>query len=227
MKVDMEENFLLDDLEEALDHGIIVSRLARMLAEELGESDEFCYEVAQAGMLHDVGKLQLSQYLDHYRENTLKIEKMNYVRQHPMLSREILKKYDYSDMILDTVYHHHENYDGSGYPDNLKGQEIPYGARILRVCDVFVALASERTYRTAFSVDSAVELLYEEARNFDMRVLLAMQRLIQRRDFEELKLMIADANREMRISKERLENKEEKPLLLQGQSYFPSENREV
>ena len=208
MKVDMEENVLLSDLQAALDHGIIVSRLARMLAEELGESEEFCNEIAQAGMLHDVGKLRLGEQLSRRNPNTLKVEKMNFVRLHPVLSRDILLKYDYSDMILETVYHHHENYDGSGYPDNLKGEEIPYGSRILRICDVFVALASERTYRTAFSVDTAMELLYEEAGHFDMRMLLAMQRLTQRRDFEDVKLMIADANREMRLAKEPTENKE-------------------
>jgi len=202
----LDGNILWDDLQSALDHGIIVSRLARMVAEELGEPEEFCYDMAQAGMLHDVGKMRLGQYLYGRKKDALGIEEMRYVRMHPEFGRQILKNEGYNDMILEAVYHHHENYDGTGYPDNLKGGAIPYGARILRICDVFAALVSERPYRSAFSVDTAVELLIEEAKNFDMQIFLALQRVMHSDGFEDLKNHIYDVNQATRMSKKNRED---------------------
>ena len=202
----LDGNILWDDLQSALDHGIIVSRLARMVAEELGEPEEFCYDMAQAGMLHDVGKMRLGQYLYGRKKDALGIEEMRYVRMHPEFGRQILKNEGYNDMILEAVYHHHENYDGTGYPDNLKGGSIPYGARILRICDVFAALVSERPYRSAFPVDTAVELLIEEAKNFDMQIFLALQRVMHSDGFEDLKNHIYDINQATRMSKKNRED---------------------
>ena len=87
------------------------------------------------------------------------------------------------------MLHHHENWDGSGYPDSLRGEEIPYGARILRVCDVFSALISDRPYRKAFDSATAMELMIEEIKNFDIKVFLAFQRIIHRDEsYKELSL---------------------------------------
>lgn len=204
MSVEFEADEILDDLRCAVDHGIIVSRLAYMMAKELEYSEEFCYDMAQAGMLHDVGKMRLREYLNGRNKEVLGVEEMKYIRMHPEFSFEILKKRNYNDMILESVYHHHENYDGSGYPDNLKGEDICDGARILRICDVLAALVSERPYRTAFSVDTAMELLIEEAKNFDMRMFLAMQRIMHSHEFEDLKIIIEDANQYVRLGKERM-----------------------
>ena len=89
-----------------------------------------------------------------------------------------MKAEGYSDRICEMILHHHENYDGTGYPDNLVGDEIPLGARVLRVCDVFVALTSDRPYRKAFDSKTAVELLIEEVRHFDMKVFLPFQSIV-------------------------------------------------
>ena len=92
------------------------------------------------------------------------------------------------------MLHHHENYDGSGYPDNLRGNEIPLGARILRVCDVFAALVSDRAYRAAFREEVAMELMIDEIKNFDMKIFLAFQRVVGAEDFEEVRQMIRQYN---------------------------------
>ena len=84
--------------------------------------------------------------------------------------------------ILETILYHHENYDGSGYPENLEGEDIPLGARILRVCDVFIALTSDRSYRRALDVDTAVQLMIEEVKNFDMEVFLAFMKVVHEVD---------------------------------------------
>ena len=84
--------------------------------------------------------------------------------------------------------HHHENYDGSGYPDNLSGEGIPLGARIIRVCDVYAALTSDRPYRKAFESQSAVQMMIEEIKDFDVKVFLAFQRMIHKNKEKEITL---------------------------------------
>ena len=180
-----ENNKILTDLKDALEHGMLVSTLAYKLSKELGNSEEFCYEMAVAGMLHDIGKLRLSKYLYGRMDDVLKVEEIKYVRMHSTFSYEILQEYDYSDTILKAIYHHHENYDGSGYPENLKSIDIPYGARILRTCDVFAALISDRPYRAAFDVDTAIELMIDEVKNFDMEIFLAFTRVVYYEDFKQ------------------------------------------
>lgn len=188
------EDVFREDFKDAIDHGILVSNLANLIAKELGESDEFCQQIAVAGMLHDIGKLRLSRYLYGRREDTLGIEEMKYVRMHATFSYEILKEREYSEFVLKSVYYHHENYDGTGYPSNLIGTAIPYGARILRVCDVFVALVSIRPYRAAFDIDSAVELMIDEVKNFDMRIFLAFQRVIHCKEFNRIREFVTLCN---------------------------------
>ncbi len=75
-----------------------------------------------------------------------------------------------------------KNYDGSGYPYCLQGEEIPIGARIIRVCDDFVALISDRAYRKAFDSKTALLMVIDEVRHFDMKIFLAFQRIINTTD---------------------------------------------
>ena len=170
---------LLDfDLSEELNHGIAVSNLAYAVAAELGQDEEFCYQMAIAGMLHDIGKLKLTGYISGQENDPLLIEELKYVRMHSSLGYEELKDQGYSELVLQSVLYHHENYDGSGYPSNLRGDSIPLGARILRVCDVYAALSSDRPYRRAFDVSTVIELMIDEIKNFDMEVFLAFQRVV-------------------------------------------------
>ncbi len=183
-----------EDLADALWHGMLVSNLVVMVARELEESEDFIQDIALAGMLHDIGKLKLSKYLYGRKKDSLKIEEMKYVRMHSRFSYDILLEQGFSEQILKMVYHHHENYDGSGYPDHLKETVIPWGARIIRTCDVFVALVSKRPYRDAFEIDTAMELMIDEIKNFDMKVFLAFQRAIFSEDFAEIKGLIQQVN---------------------------------
>jgi putative nucleotidyltransferase with HDIG domain len=176
------EAIINSDMYYNIVHGMCVSNLAYRIAKELQLEEQQCYELAEAGILHDIGKLRLSAYLYGRSENTLAIEEMKFVRMHSELGSEILRQQDYSDFVVESVLYHHENYDGSGYPANLKGEAIPMGARILRVCDVFAALISDRPYRRAFEVETAVELMIDEVKNFDIRVFLAFMRVINSED---------------------------------------------
>lgn len=178
VEVDEMSYYLNEDLRAEIAHGIEVSRLAGKLAKELKMEPAFCHDVEVAGMLHDIGKLRASTYLYGGDDDTLNVEKMRYVRLHAGLGYEVVKNEGYPDRVCEMILHHHENFDGTGYPDNLVGEDIPLGARILRVCDVFAALTSDRPYRKAFDSKTAVELLIEEVRHFDMNVFLPFQSIV-------------------------------------------------
>ena len=184
-------------LDEALDHAILVSNIASHLARVLGNSEEFCTDVAKAGLLHDIGKLRLNEYLEGDSELIdSDVERLKYVRMHPTMGYEFLKANNlYTEEIRLAILHHHENYDGTGYPSNLKGDDIPYMSRILRVCDVFAALVSERPYRAAFDTETAIELMTDEVKNFDMEVFLAFLYMIRTTDSEELEEYIEESNK--------------------------------
>ena len=163
-------------VDENINHGICVSNLAYAVAKEMGLTEEECHKLAIAGFLHDIGKIKLNTYV-YDRDKTFVIDEMRYMRLHSSLGYAILKEREYDEDILEAILYHHENYDGSGYPKNLAGEEIPLGARILRVCDAFGALISNRPCREAFDKDTALEIMVEEAKYFDMRVYLAFQRV--------------------------------------------------
>lgn len=169
---------LLKDLKSGLNHGIVVSNLTYLIAKEMKLDEDMCYDIAVAGLVHDIGKLKLSRYLYGRNEQSLAVEEMKYMRMHSKISYDILQHYDFSYLTLETVLHHHECYDGSGYPDNLKGEDIPIGARVLKVADEFAALISDRPYRKAFSYETAIEIMIDEVKNFDMEVFIAFQRVI-------------------------------------------------
>jgi putative nucleotidyltransferase with HDIG domain len=188
------EAITLNDLLEAIDHGILVSNLAASLSKKLGMDQSYCYSMALAGMVHDIGKLKLGSFLYGKNEDTLIVEEMKYVRMHPIIGEEILKEQDFSGIIVESVYHHHENYDGTGYPSNIKGENIPIGARILRVCDVFAALVSDRRYRKAYDIDTAIELMIEEVKNFDMKVFLAFLEVVHSDEFSGIQDYIYNIN---------------------------------
>ena len=168
------------DLEKEIKHGIQVSNLAYRTGKMLGLEETMCHELAVAGILHDIGKLKLRNYITA-EENPLIVEEIKYVRRHPKLGYESLKERGYSDFILESIYYHHENYDGSGYPSNKSGTDIPLGARILRVCDVFAALTTDRSYRGAFEEETVMRMMIEEIKNFDMQVFLAFQRVVHKK----------------------------------------------
>ena len=174
---DFQETLIMDARDNIV-HGVCVSNLTYLIAMQMGLDEDICYELSVAGIVHDIGKLQLSRYLYGRAEESFQMEGMKYMRMHSKLSYDILQYYDLSPFVLQSVLYHHENYNGSGYPENLKGEDIPFGARILRVADTFCALISDRPYRKAFDVDTAMEIMIDEIGNYDMEAFLAFQRVI-------------------------------------------------
>lgn len=178
MDNDWVKTILQMDLLDGIRHGVCVSNLTYLTANKLELDPDVSYELALAGMVHDIGKLRLSSYLYGRNSNGMFIEEMQYMRMHSELGYQILKEHGFSDFICEAVLYHHENYDGSGYPDNRKAEEIPIGARIIRVADSFAALVSERPYREAFDFDTAIQIMVEDIKEYDMQVFLAFMDVI-------------------------------------------------
>ena len=148
---------------------------------------------------------------------------MRFVRTHSTLGYELLQGRGYSDFVLESILYHHENYDGTGYPANLAGEKIPFGARILRICDVYCALTSDRPYRSAFTRKQAMELMTEEVKNFDLKMFLAFQRVIHSGSRKAIEL--SDVDELIReIIKEKTENGIKKETGYRNERYFTERN---
>ena len=165
-------------MSQQLEHGRMVSNLAYHIGKELGLQGEELHDLVVAGFFHDIGKTEVDEDLSAREDSMLVVEELNSIREHPVKGYEMLKRHGYNDTICEAVLRHHENYDGSGYPGNMEGWNIPLEACILRVCDVFCALVSDRPYRSALPADAALDMMIEEVRKYDIKVFLAFQRVI-------------------------------------------------
>jgi len=161
-------------------HILRVQRYAVAIAEEMGlEGDEF--EAVRTGaLLHDVGKLGVPEYV-LLKQGPLTPEEYEKVKKHPEIGAAILDPVEFPWPVIPVVRHHHERWDGTGYPDGLKGEEIPVTARIMAVADVYDAVTSTRAYRRAWSHDRAVDLIKRDTGTyFSPDVTAAFLRVIDR-----------------------------------------------
>jgi putative nucleotidyltransferase with HDIG domain len=147
-----------------------VTSLARSLGERMGLSEADLIHVTRGALLHDIGKMGISDIILHKPEG-LTEEERAVIRQHPALAYEMLKPIQFLHPAIEIPYCHHEKWDGSGYPRGLKEEEIPLGARIFAVVDVWDALTSDRVYRKALHPEDVRAQLREQAgHHFDPRV---------------------------------------------------------
>jgi len=132
--------------------------------------DEVMEAVRAAALLHDIGKLAVPEHIIN-KPGRLTPEEFEKMKVHPVVGAEILERVAFPYPVAPIVRCHHERWDGSGYPDGLKGEEIPIGARILAVIDCLDALASDRQYRPALPLDKAMAAVQEKAGTwFDPKV---------------------------------------------------------
>jgi putative two-component system response regulator len=140
------------------EHSYRVGKLAALLAQEFGCDENTCFMVELAARLHDIGKIGVPDAI------LLKPEKLNHaetqiMRTHTTVGAELLSKSNIAHMQMaeEIARHHHEWWDGSGYPNNLAGSRIPLGARITALADVFDALTHKRPYKVAWPIDAALD----------------------------------------------------------------------
>jgi putative nucleotidyltransferase with HDIG domain len=174
---DMEQSYLqtvtaLENAIEAKDpytkgHSKRVADVSVMIAEVLNLSEQEKEHLRFAALLHDVGKIGISKDLLWKRCSLDECEEQE-MRVHPDKGVQILEPVHFLKPVLSAIRHHHENFDGSGYPLGLKGNEIPFKARIIKVADAWDAMTSERPYRAALSPDEAnAELARHAGIQFD------------------------------------------------------------
>ena len=132
-----------------------VAVYANRLARCLGWSRRMGRDLALAGLVHDLGKTWMHNAVLH-KDSALSQVERSEMQRHPAIAARILQAYGAPLELVDIVRHHHEAYDGRGYPDGLVGDAIPQGARILTVVDVFDALTSERPYKAALDTEAAI-----------------------------------------------------------------------
>jgi len=111
-----------------------------------------------ASVLHDIGKIVVDSRILNKPDN-LSSPEWNIIREHPAIGANLLKKIPFLEKASDLVLYHHERYDGKGYPEKLKGEEIPLGARIIAVADAFDTMTTDRSYRSALDTEMAISEL--------------------------------------------------------------------
>lgn len=154
--------------------------LAVRLGTELGLGDKELESLKVAALLHDVGMSTASGPVGG-QGGTLSTIEWGLVKAHPAIAADILQQVPALRDAVPIVYHHHERYDGGGYVVGLKGENIPLGARILAVADAFVAMTSDRPYRSAMSVDDALaEVRSGAGKQFDPAVAAALERVVRK-----------------------------------------------
>jgi diguanylate cyclase (GGDEF)-like protein/putative nucleotidyltransferase with HDIG domain len=158
------------------DHLRRVQVYAVEIAKDLGLSLDQLNAIRAAAMLHDIGKLAVPEHILS-KPGRLTPEEFEKMKIHPIVGAEILDRVQFPYPVVHIVRSHHEKWDGTGYPDGLKSEGIPVGARILSAVDCFDALASERPYRQAITPQEAMNALAaEKGRSFDPRVIEIMER---------------------------------------------------
>jgi putative nucleotidyltransferase with HDIG domain len=158
------------------DHLQRVRVYAMELARELGLSEDETEALQAAAMLHDIGKLAVPEHIIS-KPGKLTPDEFEKMKVHPIVGAEILEQVDFPYPVVPIVHAHHEKWDGSGYPDGLRGEAIPIGARILSAVDCLDALASDRQYRRALPLDEAMSRVVAEAgTSFDPRIVEILRR---------------------------------------------------
>ncbi len=160
-------------------HSERVAHMARCLAEELQQPAEECEQIYMAGLLHDIGKIGIPDSV-LLKPSGLNDDELATIKRHPEMGAAIVEHLPQLGYALPGIMHHHESFDGRGYPAGLRGEDIPWSARILAVPDAYDAMTSNRPYRAGMTAERAENILREGAgRQWDARVVEAFLRRVK------------------------------------------------
>jgi putative nucleotidyltransferase with HDIG domain len=166
---------------ETTGHSLRVVDLSLQLAERLGFTGEKLSHIRRGALLHDIGKMAVPDSILQ-KPGPLSEEEWAMMRQHPRFAFDMLAPVSFLRQALDIPHYHHEKWDGSGYPDGLKGNQIPLAARIFAIVDVWDALCSDRPYREAWPEEKVYHYIQEQSgSHFDPQVVEAFLALIKDR----------------------------------------------
>src|SRR3954453_3018769 len=163
------------------DHASSIAELAIEVGEEFGLDDDALRDLRYGAIFHDIGKIAIPDAILN-KPGPLTGPEFEVIKRHPIVGEQILAPVPFLDQVRRVVRHDHERWDGHGYPDGLKGRQIPIGARIVLVVDAFHAMISDRSYREGMSEESArLELRAHAGTQFDPDVVDAFLRVLDRR----------------------------------------------
>jgi len=210
--IDMRDNYLntIEALVLALEakdnytsgHSGRVAQFSVAIAEKLKLSDKKLEFIKYAGVLHDIGKIGVSENILN-KPGTLVAEEWDVIKDHPSIGQNIIKNIKFLFDVGPIVRYHHERWDGSGYPDGLKGEEIPLESRIIAVADTYDAMTSDRSYRKGRDKQTAlVELRTIAGTQLDPMLVEVFCKILEAQLAEEEKAGIADSEREAKINAE-------------------------
>jgi cyclic di-GMP phosphodiesterase len=140
-----------------------LSKYSVALAEKLGLPEDLRVALRRGGLIHDIGKLAVPESI-LLKPGPLTPEERKIMEQHTIVGERICAPLRSFRQVLPIIRHHHEKQDGSGYPDGLKGEQIPVTARILQVTDIYDALSTDRPYRKALPLEKALAIMREEVK---------------------------------------------------------------
>jgi putative two-component system response regulator len=157
-----------------------LAEYSAQLGAELGLQAHQITALRRAGLVHDIGKVAIPDSI-LLKPRALSPEEWEMVRQHPVIGERICAPLKSFRLVLPIIRHHHEKYDGSGYPDGLRGDAIPVTARILQIVDVYDALTTERPYKRALSTDEAMQTMREEVARgwWDAKIFARFEQLVK------------------------------------------------
>jgi putative two-component system response regulator len=159
-------------------HSRRVAEYTVKLAQAYGMKDEEILHIRRGALLHDMGKIGIPDSILQ-KPGALTEEEWVAMRRHPQFAYEMLNAVEYLRLALDIPYCHHEKWDGTGYPRNLQGEEIPIAARLFAVVDVWDALTSDRPYRTAWTKEKTLAHIQEQSgRHFDPQIVELFLKMI-------------------------------------------------
>jgi len=157
---------------------------AKKIAEKVMPNQEEWEDIHIAGLFHDIGKISVHDNI-LTKPSRLTSDEYEAIKCHPVMSEKICSIIPSFKKILPSIRHHHENYDGTGYPDQLVAQQIPLGARILAVADAFDALTSPRAYRQAFTETGAIQVLKQNSSvQWDPELVRTFAAMIENKEIE-------------------------------------------
>lgn len=154
---------------EDLRHGVRVVNMSEKLAMALNFSETKMRSLYFAALFHDIGKAYIDQGILN-KKGALVQEERKIIQEHVIYSAKEVLNMGYSNEIAEIIKCHHENFNGTGYPTGLKGEEIPVSSRIIKICDVFDALTSDRVYRDRLDKETALDIMLSEKENFDPKI---------------------------------------------------------
>src|SRR5208282_3003268 len=157
-----------------------LSEISALLGSRLGLDSEQVTALRRAGVVHDIGKVAVPDSV-LLKEGPLTTEEETLLRAHPVVGEKICSPLKSFRLVVPIIRYHHEKQDGTGYPDGLRGDEIPLTARILQIVDVYDALTTERPYRTALSSAEALDYLEDEAKRgwWDSHLLAEFRKMLE------------------------------------------------